>query len=106
MNNWINVASVDSFDNAPLQTFDYEGTSIAVIRLGEEFHALTNVCTHEYELMEAEDLEGEELVCARHGARFCVRTGEVISPPAVEDLETFPTQVESGVVKVCVDSLA
>lgn len=105
MENWIDVAPVDAFEREIVHTLDYEGTSIAVIRMDSEFYAVANVCTHDYELMEEDDLEGEELVCPRHGARFCIRTGAALSPPAVEDLDTFPIKVEANLVMVCVDSL-
>ncbi|GAB4358321.1 MAG: non-heme iron oxygenase ferredoxin subunit [Gammaproteobacteria bacterium] len=103
MDRWITVASVESFDTKPLQTMEYEGRSIAVIRIDDAYYAVDNICTHDDELMEEEDLEGDELVCPRHGARFCVRTGKVTAPPAFEDLTTYPTKTEDGVVKVCLD---
>ncbi len=105
MSEWIDVAPPGTFEDTPLQTVDFEGTSIAIVRIANDFHAVGNVCTHDYELMEENDLEGDELVCPRHGARFCVRTGEVKAPPAFEDLPTFPVKVENDLVKVCVDSL-
>jgi 3-phenylpropionate/trans-cinnamate dioxygenase ferredoxin subunit len=40
------------------------------------------------------------VVCPRHGARFSVRTGEVLAPPAYEDVATFAVRVEGGLVQV------
>ena len=45
-------------------------------------------------------LEGDEIVCPRHGARFCIKTGAVKSPPAYEDIECFPVQIIDGRVQV------
>jgi 3-phenylpropionate/trans-cinnamate dioxygenase ferredoxin subunit len=39
-------------------------------------------------------------VCPRHGARFCLRTGEALTPPAYEPLQTFAARVENGRVLV------
>jgi 3-phenylpropionate/trans-cinnamate dioxygenase ferredoxin subunit len=40
------------------------------------------------------------LVCPRHGARFCIRTGAVLSPPAYEPVHCFPLRVDHGRVEV------
>ena len=43
------------------------------------------------------------IICPRHGARFCIRDGRVLSPPAYEDVETFPVRVEDGMVQVGIE---
>ncbi|MGZ8215504.1 MAG: Rieske 2Fe-2S domain-containing protein, partial [Methylosarcina sp.] len=43
---------------------------------------------------------GDEIICPRHGARFCVKTGEVKAPPAYEDIASFPVRIENGRVQV------
>ena len=44
--------------------------------------------------------QNDEIVCPRHGAHFCVRTGAVTQPPAYEDVPTFAVRVHEGVVQV------
>jgi 3-phenylpropionate/trans-cinnamate dioxygenase ferredoxin subunit len=39
-------------------------------------------------------------VCPRHGARFCIKNGKALTPPAYEDVHRFPVRVENGVVQV------
>jgi len=39
-------------------------------------------------------------VCPRHGARFCIKNGKALTPPAYEDVHSFPVRVENGVVQV------
>ena len=46
------------------------------------------------------DREGFEVECPRHGARFDVRTGRVLSLPATEDVDAFPVTVRDGEVFV------
>jgi 3-phenylpropionate/trans-cinnamate dioxygenase ferredoxin subunit len=45
-------------------------------------------------------VEGDEIVCPRHGARFSIRTGEALSAPAYEPTETFPVRIDDGEVQV------
>jgi nitrite reductase/ring-hydroxylating ferredoxin subunit len=48
-------------------------------------------------------LEGETITCAHHGAEFNVRTGEVLSLPAVEPIETFEVKVEGDDIYVLME---
>ena len=45
-------------------------------------------------------IEGSEITCPRHGARFCLRTGEVLSPPAYEPLRLFAVRESAGRIEV------
>jgi len=45
-------------------------------------------------------VEGGEIVCPRHGARFSIVTGAALSPPAYEPVASFPVRVDDGIVKV------
>ena len=40
------------------------------------------------------EIEGTEIICPRHGARFCLRTGEALTPPAYEPVRVFETKIE------------
>jgi NAD(P)H-dependent nitrite reductase small subunit len=76
---------------------------LAVFRVGDEFFATDDTCTHAKFSLSEGYLEGAEIVCAMHEARFCLRTGRVLSPPASVALRTYPVRVEDGAVFVEVD---
>jgi len=48
----------------------------------------------------AEPIDGDQVVCPRHGARFSIKTGEALTPPAFEPVSKLPVRVEDGVVQV------
>jgi nitrite reductase/ring-hydroxylating ferredoxin subunit len=73
---------------------------IAVFHVGNEFFATDDTCTHAKFSLAEGYIEGEEVVCALHEARFCLRTGRVLSPPAFVPLRTYPVCVEGGEVFV------
>ena len=105
MAEWLQVARAEDIPAGTMVRIDNGGEPIAVVNLNGELFAVANLCTH----MEAELHEGEleadgELVCPAHGARFDVRTGEVLGPPAFEDLATYPVRTEDGVVYVSSES--
>lgn len=100
MSDWVDVAPAAEFAPGTWRSVEIEGTTIAVFRLDGEFHAIEDVCTHDGGILTGGSIEGDEIVCPRHGARFSIRTGEVRAPPAYEDVATFPVRVASGIVQV------
>jgi len=69
---------------------------VAVVRSGEEYFAIEDVCTHDGAELTGGDIEGTEIVCPRHGARFCLRTGQALSPPAYEPVRVYETKISDG----------
>ncbi len=69
---------------------------IAVARSGEAYYAIEDICTHDGAELTGGAIEGAEIICPRHGARFCLRTGEALSPPAYEPVRVFETKIEGG----------
>ena len=100
MAEWVDVAKVEDFPPGTVRTVEIEGTPIAVFNLYGHYYAIEDVCTHEAETLSDGAVEGEEIVCPRHGAHFSIVTGAALSPPAYEPVTTFPMQVEGGMVMV------
>jgi 3-phenylpropionate/trans-cinnamate dioxygenase ferredoxin component len=100
MSAWIEVVAVAGFESGTYVNVDVEGVNIAVFNLNGEFFALEDVCPHDYNCLTGGKIEGEEIVCPRHGARFSIKTGAVLAPPAYENVPTFPLRVVDGVVQV------
>jgi 3-phenylpropionate/trans-cinnamate dioxygenase ferredoxin component len=101
MSDWITVAAVSDFPPGTWKTVEIDDASIAVFNIEGHYYAIANVCTHDGGSLSGGRLEGDNIICPRHGARFCVRTGEVKSPPAYEDVSTFPVRVEKDEVQIC-----
>lgn len=100
MSNWFDVAPVSEFPAGDWRSIDLDGTQIAVFNLNGAYYAIEDICTHDGGILTGGALEGEEIVCPRHGARFSVKTGKVLAPPAYEDVSRFPVQVANGMVQV------
>jgi 3-phenylpropionate/trans-cinnamate dioxygenase ferredoxin subunit len=69
---------------------------IAVVRSGAEFFAIEDLCTHDGAELTGGAVEGAEIICPRHGARFCLRTGQALTPPAYEPVRVFETKIADG----------
>ncbi len=76
---------------------------VAVARSGGELFAVEDVCTHDGAELTGGEIEDGQIVCPRHGARFCLRTGQALTPPAYEPVRVFATNIEAGRVWVRAD---
>ena len=79
------------------------GHVIAVANVGGEFFAIDDTCSHEEASLSEGGLTGDVVVCARHGARFNVKTGRVLSLPAVRSVATYAVKVEGDDVLVATE---
>jgi len=98
MNDWVCVCATSELLPGEYRSV-YDGdTPIAVFNIDGEFYAIEDVCTHDGGELAGGIVEGHEVECPRHGARFDVRTGEALCAPAYEPTAKFPVKVEGGVV--------
>ncbi len=100
MTEWIDVVAVEFLADGEHVLAEVQGEEVAVFNIGQQFYAIENVCTHDGAEIASGELIGDELVCPRHGARFCVKTGEVKCPPAYENLRSFQVRVMDGKIQV------
>lgn len=100
MSDWIVVADADALKPGEVRVVDADGTAIAVFNVAGEFFALEDVCTHDGGQLTGGCIEGGEVVCPRHGARFSIRSGEALTPPAYEPTAVFPVRIEGGQIQV------
>ncbi len=77
-----------------------EDVRIAVCNLDGQFFAIEDVCTHDGGPLDQGDLEGSEIECPRHGARFDVTTGRATCMPAVVPVKTYEVRLQDGEVQV------
>jgi len=100
MSDWISVAAPGDIAPGRCKVVDADGTRVAVFNLDGEFHALEDVCTHDGGELASGVIESGEVICPRHGARFCIRSGEALSAPAYEPTAKLPVRIENGMVQV------
>jgi 3-phenylpropionate/trans-cinnamate dioxygenase ferredoxin component len=100
MKTWIDVCAADELKPGEFRTVWIDDLEVAVVNVNGEFHAVQDVCTHDGGELTGGIIEGCEIECPRHGARFDLRTGEVLSPPAYEPIPTYPVEIRDGRLRV------
>jgi len=103
MAEWIDIVAQDDLVPGSRKVVVTSVGRIAVFNLENDLYAIEDVCTHDGGELASGVCEGDQIICPRHGARFCIRDGRALTPPAYEDVETFPVRVEAGIVQVNIE---
>ena len=99
---WARVGESDSFVQGGTRV-DMAGHRLAVFRIGNDFYAIGDLCSHADASLAEGELFDYDVECPRHGSEFDVRTGRPGSLPATRPVPTYPVRVEDGVVMVGLD---
>jgi 3-phenylpropionate/trans-cinnamate dioxygenase ferredoxin subunit len=94
--NWIDAGLAADLGDGQTISIPVGRRMIAIARSGESYFAIEDVCTHDGAQLTGGAIEGTVIICPRHGARFCLRTGEALTPPAYEPVRVFGTKIEGG----------
>jgi 3-phenylpropionate/trans-cinnamate dioxygenase ferredoxin subunit len=97
---YLNLARVDQVPPGSLRVFRIKGRRLAVSQVQGEFFAIDDLCTHDEGPLGEGALEGDEVACPRHGARFNVRTGAALSLPAVTPVKVHRVRVVGQNIQV------
>ena len=89
---WYDVAPADDVPRGGHRVYEMAGRYVAVYNVQDTLYAIEDACTHDGNPLSDGPVEGTEVICARHGARFCLRTGAALSPPAYEPVATFAVE--------------
>jgi 3-phenylpropionate/trans-cinnamate dioxygenase ferredoxin subunit len=94
------VATVDELPDGQRLYLEIGDLYLIVFNIADKYFAIADLCSHDEEPLDAGELDGHAVVCPRHGARFDVRTGQALTPPAVEPIPAYPVRVRNGSIEV------
>src|SRR5215467_11853297 len=77
-----------------------DGLTVAVFNVDGDFYVLDDQCTHGPGSLSEGYIEGDVVECNFHNGQFNIRTGEVVMPPCMIPMKTYPTSVENGKVVI------
>jgi 3-phenylpropionate/trans-cinnamate dioxygenase ferredoxin subunit len=93
---WADVAPADDVPRSQHRVYEVDGRFVAVYNVQDELYAIEDVCTHDGNPLSDGPVEGTEVICTRHGARFCLKTGAALTPPAYEPVATYAVDRRGG----------
>ena len=100
MAEFVKVASTNEIAPGQARLVNVRGKEFALFNIEGNFFALENACTHEEGPLAEGDIEGHEVTCPWHGARFDIRTGGVLCAPAYDDVARYNVRVTGTDIEV------
>jgi 3-phenylpropionate/trans-cinnamate dioxygenase ferredoxin component len=95
---FVPAAAVEEVPPGTSKVITVEGRRIALFNVNGTFYAIDDTCTHEEASLGTGAVNGEVVACPKHGSRFHIPTGRVLSLPAVVPINTYQVKVEAGQV--------
>ena len=77
------------------------GKEIVVTKLDGNYYAMDNVCTHAGADLHEGELSNNELTCPWHGAKWDIKTGNLISfPQKLKPLQSHKISIENDTLYI------
>lgn len=99
---YITVAEKSEIPVGKMKKVTLQGKEILVANVNDNYYAIEAKCTHMSGDLSQGSLQGSIVACPRHGAKFDVTNGKVISPPKVaffhpkiRDESSYPVKIEN-----------
>ena len=97
---FVTVAQTSEIASGQVKSVTVDEQAIGLANVDGQFYAFADVCTHDDGPLAEGDLDGRAIICPRHGARFDVATGAVLSFPAVVPIPVYDVKVEGTAIQV------
>ena len=97
---WQDVAARDQLDpDFPLGV-EVNGQPIGLYLLGDQVHAIEDICPHAEALLSQGFVENGIIECPLHAAQFEIATGKCLNEIGERDVRCFPVRVVDGRVSI------
>ena len=91
---------LDELKSGEPMKIEIDGTSVCVVRVGEEVFAIADTCSHADASLSDGEVSDFKIECWLHGAEFDLRSGAALTPPATQALETFTVNKSGNSVTI------
>ena len=97
---FIEIASVSDLPNGERLFVDIADKPIVIFNIAGRLFAIGDVCTHDDGPLGDGVIEGDHIVCPRHGGEFDLHTGKALQLPVAVDIPAYPVQIRDGKIFV------
>lgn len=96
------LCAVDEMKSGEARRFDVVKHGLALVRIGDDFFAIGDRCSHANVSLSEGDVHEDEcsLECWKHGSTFSLETGEPLCLPATKPVPTYPVAIDDDEVWV------
>jgi 3-phenylpropionate/trans-cinnamate dioxygenase ferredoxin subunit len=100
---WIDVGALADLEASGHLDAEVDDRPVTIVRAAGRLHAFEDRCSHDGEPLAGAEIDADDgpaVICPRHGARFCLRTGAALTPPAYEPIRVYEARVRDDRVEV------
>ena len=97
---FIPVGEIDEVKVGERLFIEIDEKPIVILNIEGQLYAIADVCSHDDGPVGEGHLEGFEIICPRHGARFDIRTGKVLALPAFVDIPAYPVRLVGDQIEI------
>lgn len=98
MTDWTPLATTGDLQPGDRRATFLDDEPVLLVRIGDDYFCVADACTHDGQPLSDGPIDGIEITCARHGARFNLTSGEALCMPATEAILTYDVEVRDGQV--------
>jgi nitrite reductase/ring-hydroxylating ferredoxin subunit len=100
MAEFLKVAKADELSPGQARRVEVHGKRLALFNIDGNFYALEDTCTHKGGPLSVGTIAGDQVTCPWHGAKFNIRTGEVLGPPARQDIAPYNVRLTGTDIEI------
>jgi len=97
---FIPVGEIDEVKVGERLFIEIDEKPIVILNIEGQLYAIADVCSHDDGPVGEGTLEGFEIICPRHGARFDIRTGKVLALPAFVDIHAYAVRLVGDQIEI------
>jgi 3-phenylpropionate/trans-cinnamate dioxygenase ferredoxin subunit len=99
---FVKVANKSDLLPGAIKAIEVNGQKIALCQAGDSFYAVGDTCSHAKVALDGGDIIDEQIECPKHGARFDLKTGQAMCPPAIQPIPIYPLEIRGEEIWVAV----
>jgi len=95
------VGEADAVEDGGMKAFEIdEDHKILIARVKGEYYAMGATCPHYGAPLEDGILSGNRVLCPWHHSAFDIQTGDLLEPPAMDNIPVYEVNIENGNIVV------
>lgn len=100
MSEFIFACKLSDMYDGQKQLIEIDDQLVILFQVGDDYYCLDDVCTHDGGSLCDGDLDGFEIACPRHGAKFDVRCGKALTMPATQPTRSHEVKLDGDDILV------
>ncbi|MGD9630635.1 MAG: FAD-dependent oxidoreductase [Pyrinomonadaceae bacterium] len=96
----VTVARLSDIGDGEMKEISVEGVEVLLARINGECFAVGAHCTHYGAPLVEGALVGDRIICPWHHACFNAKNGELLEPPALDALPSFPVKIDGDEILI------